>query len=109
MAKLAFNHLSPEDGIAWAKKFSEHSAISFANELTYAGYKDVPCSWLFCEDDLCVSAEFQQKGIERIEKASGRKVDVTRGWYDHCPSAEKPEEVVSWIESVVEKGGKENE
>lgn len=64
----------------------------------------MPTSWLLAEDDNCIVPELQQTCIERIEKASGRKVDVTRGDYDHCPSLEDPEGVVAWIEKAAEKG-----
>jgi hypothetical protein len=107
-AKLTFNNHPPSVGEEWASKFEQHSAPSFGTPLTYAGYKHVPSSWLFCENDLCVKPEFQTKAIERIEKARGEKVDVTSGAWDHCPMAEKPEDVIKWIEGVVAKGGKEN-
>jgi hypothetical protein len=97
--------LSPEEGTKWAKIFLEHSSISFANELKYAGYNDVPTSWLFCEDDKTIKPEVQQIAIDRIEQSSGRKVDVTRKFYDHVPIVTNVEGAVDWIVSVVEKGG----
>jgi hypothetical protein len=57
---VCFNSLSPEDGAAKTSIFGQHSSTCFANELTYAGYKDVPVSYFFCEDDLCVLPEVQQ-------------------------------------------------
>lgn len=38
-----------------------------------------------------------------IEKVRGKKVDVVSGAWDHCPSVEKPEHVIDWIEGVVGK------
>lgn len=106
-ASYVFTDLTPEEGIAWVKKFSQHSGISFTNELTYAGYKDVPVSYLFCEGDKCVPPSTQQKGIDTIEKASGRKVDITRIPNDHVPNASAPEKVVDWFVKIVEKGSQE--
>jgi hypothetical protein len=105
-AKYVFNRLSLEEGTEWVKRFGSHSAVSFANELTYAGYKDVPSSWLFCEEDLCIAPKYQQGSIDRIEKVSGKKVDVTKVTLDHCPMAESPEGVRKWVVDVLEKGGK---
>lgn len=85
------------------KKFPQHSAVSFGDELTYAGYKDVPVSYLFCENDKCVPPEVQQKGIETIEEASGEKVDVTRINSDHCPMISAPDKVVEWFVGLAEK------
>jgi len=104
-ARIVFNHQPADEGAAWAAKFLEHSAPSFGTELTHAGYKDVPTSWLLCEDDDCIPPSLQQTAIERIEKASGKKVDVTRGKYDHCPNLEDPEGVMGWIERAAERGG----
>ncbi|KAF2684508.1 alpha/beta-hydrolase [Lentithecium fluviatile CBS 122367] len=106
-AKYAFSDLPLSEGTKWVKTFSEHSAISFANELTYAGYKDVPVSYLFCEADECVIPAAQQRAIDVIEKANGGKVDVTRIKSDHCPNVSHPEMVVDWFVGLVEKGGKE--
>ena len=104
-AQAVFTHLPPAEGLAWAMKFVHHSAPSFADELTYAGYKDVPCSWLLCEDDLTIKPEYQQKAIERIEAASGMRVDVTRAKLDHAPLMDRPEEVTDWLRGLLEKGG----
>ncbi|KAH7121219.1 hypothetical protein B0J11DRAFT_581968 [Dendryphion nanum] len=104
-AEVVFNHLPYEEGLAWAKRFSQHSIISFANELTHPGYKDVPTSYMFCEDDKCVSPRNQQAGIDRIESASGNKVDVTRGNWDHVPTLSDTQGAVDWLVGLVEKGG----
>lgn len=104
-AKYCFNDLSPEDGTAWVKRMPQHSAFSFGTELTHAGYKDVPSSWLFCEGDLCIPAKYQRDGIDRIEKASGKKVDVLRKPWDHIPIVSHAEEVADWIIAAAEKGG----
>jgi hypothetical protein len=82
---------------------AEHSSISFGNELTYAGYKDVPASFLFCENDTCVPPEVQQKSIDNIEEASGNKVDVTRINTGHCPMVGALDKVVDWFVGLAEK------
>jgi nicotinamidase-related amidase len=93
-----------EEGTAWVKRFPKHSAISFENPLTYAGYKEVPCSYLLCEDDLCIPADVQRAGIDMIERESGgRKVDVTSIKADHCPNWTAKQAVVDWIVDVAGK------
>jgi hypothetical protein len=60
-ASLCFNSLPEAEGLAIAEKlFGRHSAASFFDTLTYAGYHDVPVSWFFCEDDRCVTPQVQQ-------------------------------------------------
>jgi hypothetical protein len=65
-AVLCFNSLSSTQGIAGASKFGRHSSIYLGDALTYPGYKDVPSSWFFCEDDLCVVPEVQQVSNQSI-------------------------------------------
>jgi len=102
-AKIAFSDLPPEEGAAWVAKFPQHSAISFVNELTHAGYKDVAVSYFLCERDRCITPDVQRAGIEMMEKASGRKVDVTSFQGDHCPMTLYPQDIANWILKVAEK------
>ncbi|KAI8966341.1 alpha/beta-hydrolase [Daldinia sp. FL1419] len=78
-------------------KFQTHSSASFATELTHAGYKDVPVSYLFCEADAVLPLKYQKDWIDLIEKESGNKVDVTSLQVGHCPSYTKPQETIDWI------------
>lgn len=100
-------HADSCTGVAAAKKFSQHSSVSFTNVLTYPGYKDVPVSFLFCTDDACVSPTLQQRGVDAIEAASGRKVDVKKIPSDHCPTLTHPEVALEWMISMVDKAGEE--
>jgi hypothetical protein len=106
-ARGVYNHLPEAEGLEWVKKFSQHSSATFMGELTYAGYKDVPTSYLFCEEDMCVLPLCQQRGIDNIEKATGKKVDVTRIKSDHAPTCSHLEDSVSWLVGLLEKGGSE--
>ncbi|KAF2847040.1 alpha/beta-hydrolase [Plenodomus tracheiphilus IPT5] len=112
-AAIVFNSLSPAHGAEEAAKFGKHSSTCFADNLTYAGYKDLPVSWLVCEDDRCVSPEVQENGITAIEESwkgterEGKKVDVVRLDVDHVPFMSKGAEVEKWVVEFLEKGGKD--
>jgi hypothetical protein len=97
-AKDNFSDLPTEEGIAWAKQMPEHSAISFGGEITYAGYNDVPVSWLFTEKDRTVTPKTQELCIEIIEQSSGRKVDVQKINSGHFPFLGQTDAVVQIIE-----------
>lgn len=90
-----FNLVPYEVGLKWAKRFGRHSAVSFGGKLSYQGYKDVPVSYMFCEQELCVTPAMQQAGIDSIERASGREVDVYKYPLDHIP-------YFSGVDSVVD-------
>lgn len=72
-------------------------------ELTHAGYKQVPVSYLVCEDDQVILAERQRGFIELIETESGNKVDVTSVQAGHCPPITATQEVVDWIVHMAAK------
>lgn len=96
-AAICLSQGNLEEGIALVKSFPMHSAVSFTDPLTYPGFKNVPCSYLFCELDLCIPAFIQQRGIDMIEKETGKKVDVTRIAADHIPNITSPQETIDWI------------
>jgi pimeloyl-ACP methyl ester carboxylesterase len=97
MAPAVCNDLPYIQAYEHALQLPHHSAISFQNESTQASYKDIPVTYIFCERDLIVSPELQQKYIDTIEEVSGRKVDVRRIDSGHCPNWSKPEELLGLI------------
>ncbi|KAI0421083.1 Alpha/beta hydrolase fold-1 [Xylaria grammica] len=101
-AALSFSDIPPEEGEAWAAKFTRHSSASFNTPLTYAGYRDVPVSYLLCEDDLVIPKDVQEAEIAMIERESGNKVHVTSIKSGHIPILSMPQEVISWITQTAE-------
>ena len=100
-AEISFSDLPMEQGVAWVRRFAQHSAISFGGELTHEGWKDAPVSYLVCENDLCIPEKIQREEIDMIERTSGNKVDVTSIKAGHCPTISKPLESIDWILSLV--------
>ena len=96
-ARQTFSDLPLDEGVSWVKKMSIHSAPSFQGKLTYAGYKTIPVSFIFCEHDLVLSPEFQRRVIETIEKESGSKVDVHTLETGHCPNVSAPNDCAAAI------------
>ncbi|KAJ9632329.1 hypothetical protein H2203_000734 [Taxawa tesnikishii (nom. ined.)] len=53
-AETTFSDVDRAQGIELAKQFGHHSIASFASKLTYAAYKTIPVSYIFCEEDQTV-------------------------------------------------------
>lgn len=102
-AALVLQDMPAEVGIAVVEAFACHSAVSFSNELTHAGYNNVPVSYLVCELDACIPVEGQKRAIENIEKSSGKNVAVTSINAGHIPNVSALPKVVDWIVDVAEK------
>ncbi|KAI1825968.1 alpha/beta-hydrolase [Xylaria intraflava] len=96
-AKSSFSDMPEDQAMAWSATFVPHSIMSFTNPLTHAGYKDAPVSYLLCEEDLVIPSELQRKGIDMIERETGKKVDVTSIKTGHCPVISAPQLVVDWL------------
>jgi hypothetical protein len=100
-ARLTYSGLPLEEAIEWEKRMPDHSTLSFQGELTYIGYKYVPCSWIFCTEDKILPPSFQQECIDRIEEASGKKVYRVELVSDHCPMASFPIETAEAIHTAI--------
>ncbi|KAI0144822.1 hypothetical protein BJ166DRAFT_565924 [Pestalotiopsis sp. NC0098] len=103
VATRVFSDMPFEEGLKWGKELVKHSAASFGSPLTYAGYKDLPVSYLVCEDDLSITAETQRSQIDMIERESGNTVDVTSIQAGHVPPISAPQDVIKWILHVATK------
>lgn len=100
VATRVFSDIPFEEGLKWGKQLVKHSAASFSSPLIYAGYKDLPVSYLVCENDLSITAETQRSQIDMIERESGNKVDVTSLQAGHVPPISAPQDVIKWIIGV---------
>ncbi|POS77082.1 hypothetical protein DHEL01_v204519 [Diaporthe helianthi] len=94
--------LPREEAEKWGGLMTAQSAVSFGDPLTYAGYKDVPVSYLICEEDLVILAGNQKRMVDLIEQG-GRKVDVTSIPAGHTPNITATQAVVEWITHVANK------
>ncbi|KIW13901.1 hypothetical protein PV08_06682 [Exophiala spinifera] len=96
-ASLILQHLPPDEGTAIVSDFAKHSAQSFLDPVTYTGYKDIPVSYLLCEEDLVGPPDLQRSWIEMIERESGRKVHVTAVQTGHMVNVTAEKEAVDWV------------
>ncbi|KAJ6510671.1 Alpha/Beta hydrolase protein [Mycena sanguinolenta] len=102
MHAVVFNDLSPEDGLSYASQMPNHSAISFAQKLTYAAYKDIPVSYLFCERDNCITPKHQTQIIAAMESQMGGKtVDRHSVPADHGIPVSQPKTMVAFIRKAL--------
>jgi hypothetical protein len=99
-AAMVCQDLPPAEGKAAVARFAKHSARSFGDELTHAGYRDVPASWLLTLKDNAGPPDFQREMIATVEEASGRNVDVTEVEAGHMANLTAEKEVVDWILKV---------
>lgn len=100
-AETTFSDVDRAQGIELAKQFGHHSIASFASKLTYAAYKTIPVSYIFCEEDQTVPPQVQQAVIDMMSNESGKEVDVHTIKSGHCPNISQPENLVKIIRRAV--------
>jgi hypothetical protein len=99
-----FTNLPEDQGLHWVAEMPGHSRISFSNPATYAAYKDIPITYMLCEDDLVIPPAVQRSMVGMVEKETGRKVDVHSFHAGHVPNVTAWEDVVKTIRLAAEKG-----
>ena len=97
MAPLACNDLPFAQAYENTLQLPHHSAVSIRGEVSQTSYKDVPVTYIYCERDLVIPPEIQQRFIDTIEEVSGSKVDVKRIDAGHCPNWSKPDELLKLL------------
>lgn len=86
-----------ERALAWARAAPKQSALSFASAVTYTAYKDIPSSYIFCEQDQILPPALQDQYIDNIKKATGRDVDIHKLNTNHVPNLTATEDVATII------------
>ncbi|KAF7344356.1 Alpha/beta-hydrolase [Mycena sanguinolenta] len=97
-ARSNYSDMPPEDASVWASKMREHVAASFCQKLTYAAYKDIPVSYLLCEEDKAVIPEMQNQIIADMESVmGGTSVDRHPVKAGHHINASQPKTMAALI------------
>jgi pimeloyl-ACP methyl ester carboxylesterase len=99
-APLIFNDMPLDEGLIWQRQFSQHTLPSFQENLAYAGYQDVPVTYMLTEKDLIIPPELQQAMIDGMENA-GVKVKVIKYDTGHVPHISSPDTIVDVIKKAL--------
>lgn len=83
----------------------EMAAVSQVDPLTWAGYKDVPSTYIVTTKDQALSVDRQRGYIDVLKEcapdASGLEIlEIESG---HAPNASKPEELAQLLKGIVER------
>lgn len=81
------------------------SAASQVDPLTWAGYKDVPSTYIVTTKDQALSPERQRAYVEVLKEYAPDEggpeiLEIESG---HAPNASKPEELAKMLKGIVER------
>ncbi|KAH8698761.1 Alpha/beta hydrolase fold-1 [Talaromyces proteolyticus] len=100
-AAITFSDIPLDEGVEWVKKMSLHSVRSFAEPLTYAGYMDIPSTFIFCEQDQILPLDFQRRRVQTIERCSGHSLATLSLVAGHCPNVSRPIDLAKTIQKAL--------
>ncbi|KAF1943330.1 hypothetical protein EJ02DRAFT_343443, partial [Clathrospora elynae] len=97
--KIFYNDLPEAEQKYWLSHIESHSLATWYSKTTAAFWKEIPTSYLLCEDDVCIPAVGQDM-ITHGVKEMGGEIEVTRIRSGHSHFLSKPGETVNWIRRV---------
>ncbi|KAJ4983363.1 alpha/beta-hydrolase [Stagonosporopsis vannaccii] len=97
--KVFYNDLPENEQAYWFSQLQTHSLSTLEAHTPGASWKTIPSSYLVCEKDATIPAEYQES-MANAARDKGALVDVVRLDAGHSPFLSKPKETVAWIRSV---------
>jgi hypothetical protein len=98
-ANVFYNDLPEDQQRYWFSKTKTHTFASKQAKATAESWKEIPTSYLLCEDDLAIPA-FAQEAMTGMVKEMGGEIEVERIKSSHSPFLSQPDAVVNWLRRV---------
>lgn len=95
-----YNQCSPAQQEDLPKQLQSHAWKTFLSPVTYTAWRDIPSTFLFCENDNVIPPEVQGAML----KVEGNLFEVGICNGDHSPFASRPERTAE----VIRKAAGEN-
>lgn len=91
---IFYNDCTPEVAEAMAASLTHHSWRCFFSNVTYAAWRDIPSTYLVCENDNAIPGSAQE-GL--LENTPGHLFEIERCQASHSPFLSMPKETADVI------------
>ncbi|KAI9737421.1 MAG: hypothetical protein M1834_009575 [Cirrosporium novae-zelandiae] len=101
----ALSDIPPAEQQKWAALISYTSAAAFEGKTTYEPWHDMPCMYLFCDEDEHLTPPVQEGMAKLMESGSGGRGVAKyhiKGWHNSFLSL--PGEVAGGVEAAAREG-----
>ncbi|KAJ4388021.1 hypothetical protein N0V93_008626 [Gnomoniopsis smithogilvyi] len=103
--RFTLSDIPREKALSLGNISQEMSAVSQVDALTWAGYKDVPSTYIVTKQDQALSVDRQQVAIEVLKEFAPDEggpeiLEIDSG---HAPNLSKPEELAKMLKDIVER------
>jgi pimeloyl-ACP methyl ester carboxylesterase len=93
--EIFYNDLDKKTADEWVNALEPHSYQTFYSPLTYAAWKHVPSTYLYCLQDVAIPLHIQKMMVEETAKGVDFKTDTLNA--GHSPFLSMPEEMAKSI------------
>jgi hypothetical protein len=101
-ARVFFGDAHPDEAARLSSDCQPQALSTFLEKLTYAAWKEIPLSYLFCKGDKAIQP-YVQKDMVAIVRGKGAVVETETSQSCHEIMSCHEDEFVAWIKRVVDK------
>lgn len=103
--RFTLSDIPREKAVTLGNISQEMSAVTQVDALTWAGYRDVPSTYIVTTKDQALSVERQQLAIEVLKEFAPDEggpeiLEIDSG---HAPNFSKPEELAKMLKDIMER------
>lgn len=99
---IFYNDLEKSEQDHWIGRLKPHSYQVMHTPVTYAAWKDLPCTYLYCMDDQAIPLEIQKMMVEGTAQGCGFRTETVEA--GHSPFLSKTKETAEAIVRAAEVG-----
>ncbi|KAL2825230.1 alpha/beta-hydrolase [Aspergillus pseudoustus] len=90
--------ISPAKRQAWSARALPTSRLVFSGENTYEPWREIPCAYIICENDLALPPAFQEMFASKV----GGPEWISRLPSSHAPFLSMPDRLAGLLREIVE-------
>lgn len=98
-AEICYNDLSPQDQEKWSSRVVHTSRAVFEDRVDHEPWRDLPCMYLFCEDDKAIPLAVQESMASLLGEYSQFRCSSS-----HSPFLSMPDKVAEACEVAAKIG-----
>lgn len=107
--RFSFSDLPREEALPFARMAQDMSAVSQVDPLTWAGYADIPSTYIVATRDQALSVDRQRACVEVLRECAPEGAapppEVLEIESGHAPNASRPEELARMLKGILERLG----
>jgi hypothetical protein len=96
---IFYGDLPESEQKEWFSKLQSHNLNTFYAKAPGASWKEIPTSYLVCEDDRAIPIQGQE-GMIQNARDKGAEIEVDKLKASHSPFLSMPNETADWIVKV---------